>query len=157
MLLYVRRSKIWTALHDLNGHSPHFWIPMNPLIHPAASGSKASNHRTTMIESLAMRQHVKYEMTAGREIVGDAAKGLPQIAYVQQVIDGIEVGGDQIHGIRKPKTPNVLLKEHNVPAPTIRCCLSEHPARAINGKNRNLPDSIQVVSKQTCAASDVGG
>jgi hypothetical protein len=57
-----------------------------------------------------VRYEVKNEMSTGPEVRGNATKCAAEVFASDQVIHGVEVGGDQVDRRRQAKRTKVLLK-----------------------------------------------
>src|SRR6266516_288100 len=71
------------------------------------------------------------------------------------MVQGVEVGGDQVHGARQPQTANVLSQQADVGSATVACGDAQHVGRNVDGKDRHAPAATEVARKKTRAAADV--
>jgi len=85
-------------------------IPANRT--PDMASAPTSNPMTARrVQRLAARDEVENKMPAGPQMPGDTPQCTAQIARRQQMIDRIEVGGDEIDIAWQPEATNVLAQK----------------------------------------------
>src|SRR5260370_17374190 len=151
------RREQWKTVDHADRECAAKRVPADPLLHFTTSPTQPPQVRPPTGQPLTVRQKIKNEVPTGPELFRNATNCPAEVFASNQVIYGVEVGGDQVDGHRQAQRPKVLLKQVYTSAATVALGDTQHCRRAIHSKNRHSPTAAQVACEQPRPAPDVRG